>query len=927
MAQMPFSPCDASNVADCEDKSFEMLQYIFGDMVTALAQGADPNTVNSASNVLATMFGFFNSGLLIVGALLVTYIAIVGVMNTANDGEAMGKDWSSVWTTARIVTGGAILLPTTSGFSFIQLFVMTVTLWGVGLANGVYRTGMTTSVITPEGVVAGATMPGDFYGMGDFARNYTATSYCKRAANNIFAASDGIPGASVQLDAASMRVETKGGTTETIMPVRDTNPASNLAGGKALCGEVRLATYKAQPAEDESGTVVEALHEKVQGIKVEVARETMADIDAWTATWPATMEQEGWSTVSSNTFNEIVKRADNKIAARIQSDLSDNQTGIDQALNRVLDDMLKYGWASAGGWYQRVGLIREYIKNAVNPAVGSVVGPDLTGLPDDARGEQLIATVNRATDVVMRKADEKAPTEDAKPIDITKSIPSDLSDLDVSKISQQMDTTMDSSVNRFMLTLTTLATGKGGEGIPDIVLEACGLNGQMGGSLNRMKCVGDYMVTFEASVSIARAAIHTLVSAFRGGAAAASAGSVLGTGLRLDGLGVVLRDFIYDGIMEQIAEMQKYLKLLGFYFSVVLPSLPYAIFMVVIVGWLLSVLQAMICAPMWAVLMMTPSRTFIGSQTQGLYLFLTLFLRPALAILGLFAAMLISDPVIDFVAAGFFDYRGAIVGSAGIVGWLAEFFTFMNWFIVFGGILGPVLYMTYGLPQALPDTALGWIGAGISPLGASQAIGEARSSGNSAMQTPSLKSSDGGGSGGNKKALPDGDPNKPRDDGGGGAKQAAFANDQGTAPQIASPSGAAGNNGGGTPSGATPDGSRDMSSAGSSSPEPRFIPAAVTSIPGSARLGNALGSMINSGARGTYGILRGQSVGEAFRGSGDRLGNEFLYGSPVTPMVDNPAYEPPGGEQQSSVASTVAPSAADAEKENLQTSKPSRQII
>ncbi|WP_240533883.1 hypothetical protein [Aeromonas veronii] len=46
---------------------------------------------------------------------------------------------------------GAVLLPTTSGFSFIQLVVMMFALWGVGFANGTYKTGMAMGILSPDG--------------------------------------------------------------------------------------------------------------------------------------------------------------------------------------------------------------------------------------------------------------------------------------------------------------------------------------------------------------------------------------------------------------------------------------------------------------------------------------------------------------------------------------------------------------------------------------------------------------------------------------------------------------------------------------------------------------------------------------------------------------------------------------------------------
>jgi hypothetical protein len=88
--------------------------------------------------------------------------------------------------------------------------------------------------------------------------------------------------------------------------------------------------------------------------------------------------------------------------------------------------------------------------------------------------------------------------------------------------------------------------------------------------------------------------------------------------------------------------------------------------------------------------------------------------------------MLVSDPIIDFIAKGFFAMRGAVVTSTGTVGAIASFLSFAWWFMVFADLL-PVLYMTFGLPQILPDHVLRWIGAGVSDLGETQAVGQMRS--------------------------------------------------------------------------------------------------------------------------------------------------------------------------------------------------------
>jgi hypothetical protein len=105
----------------------------------------------------------FNSGILVVGSLIVSYVAVVGVINTANDGEGRwGRNWSSLWTPVRIVAGGASLLPTASGFSFIQLFAMMLALWGAGLANTIYTKGVEFGILDPSGIVGATNAPGSY---------------------------------------------------------------------------------------------------------------------------------------------------------------------------------------------------------------------------------------------------------------------------------------------------------------------------------------------------------------------------------------------------------------------------------------------------------------------------------------------------------------------------------------------------------------------------------------------------------------------------------------------------------------------------------------------------------------------------------------------------------------------------------------------
>src|SRR3990167_9715640 len=130
------------------DKSVDYLYQIFGSMNGVVKTGAIDITI------LSTMFKTFNTIILAIGTLIVLYVMIVGVIQTAHEGEFMGKKWNNIWIPIRTVLGIAALVPIGSGYSAIQLVMMWVILQGVGAANTVWNTalGYAANVGTMKGI-------------------------------------------------------------------------------------------------------------------------------------------------------------------------------------------------------------------------------------------------------------------------------------------------------------------------------------------------------------------------------------------------------------------------------------------------------------------------------------------------------------------------------------------------------------------------------------------------------------------------------------------------------------------------------------------------------------------------------------------------------------------------------------------------------
>lgn len=116
------------------DQSQHLLGVIFGDSIGNLYLGGVANPV------LSSLMEKFNFIMVVVGTVVVSYVAILSVINTAHEGTAMGKKWSAIWIPMRSVAGMALMVPApASGYSMIQVTVMWIVLQGVGAADTLWN--------------------------------------------------------------------------------------------------------------------------------------------------------------------------------------------------------------------------------------------------------------------------------------------------------------------------------------------------------------------------------------------------------------------------------------------------------------------------------------------------------------------------------------------------------------------------------------------------------------------------------------------------------------------------------------------------------------------------------------------------------------------------------------------------------------------
>ena len=135
------------------DLSLYYLGQIFGMVGTILP-------VNDPIIFLSGLFKVINTIALTVGAFVLVYITVVGLLATAHEGEFLGKKWNGLWVPIRTVLGVASLFPASTGYSAIQVVVMWIIVQGVGAADMLWNAavGYTINVGSPYSSVGVSTI-------------------------------------------------------------------------------------------------------------------------------------------------------------------------------------------------------------------------------------------------------------------------------------------------------------------------------------------------------------------------------------------------------------------------------------------------------------------------------------------------------------------------------------------------------------------------------------------------------------------------------------------------------------------------------------------------------------------------------------------------------------------------------------------------
>ncbi len=613
-------------------------------------------------NILAEMSTVLNIGCLLLAGILIAYTTLTGLLNSANEGRVMGKDYNSMWVPVRVAVAVALLLPMPN-YSVAQQAVLKIAGYGIGFADSVWK----AAILYMDNT--GALYPPIAQRQGErLATALLNSAGCMHAINRSYGQSvvRFVPETSVGNSAYRLSIRFTGtgpglpsvwaaeGLPTDELTVALTNPAAPVD----ICGVVNLELSRPDkthvsyaPKLEYMQAVQTALATLVDGTSDLAYRLTYRGAD-YTATG------DELHTLAS-TYDAALKTA----LASATADLM--QARVDDTTWRT--DALQFGFANAGAYYLDIARLNEETQDfaLIEPRY---VEPR-SEIQDFADYEANIARVRDylGTRITYNsygepvRADQVAEDESNF---VARMFKEARLGVQAALTANDNPVVTMSQIGRVLVTSVNTAAG--------VQLTASGLS------------------KFARVIPIV------------GDAIADAAGTIA------------------DRLWSIFLPIAAVMLIAALVFGVYLPLAAWIFWILGMLGWIVLCIEALIAAPIWAVAHAIPSGgNFVNSNSkQGYMILLSLALRPTLMVFGLFAGMLVTIVVFKIMLVGSHAAWNSI-SAGGIWGPAA----WLGFALILAGLTVMIAHRGFGLIHEIPDKILRYIGGGIEQLG--EAGGEA----------------------------------------------------------------------------------------------------------------------------------------------------------------------------------------------------------
>lgn len=658
------------------DTSVEFLHEVFGNIVN-MASGQDATTIES-NDVLGSMMAVFNTGVLFLGMVFVAYTTVMGTVNSAHDGEILGRKMSEVWVPIRTVGGTAFLLPLASGYSLIQIAVLWLALQGVGLADVMWSAA--TNMVSQNNMISNPIIPD----ARPLAANILRFETCAAAMNKQY--TDSGRSTRIQAIAVPAKVTNLGDMgnltpLDVIPPVAVYNTIKNYANARYTTVDYRWRAVDSNGNPDNTyinpdvcgGISWKESWESSEGnantkiIKEPILAAHSAAVKAMITELRPIAQQ---IVAGQKPAPGAIETATEHYLTTLRNAA---KTAVQNTNDRARADFLKTaessGWLFAGTWYNHIVKMNDVMQSTLNALPTS----DAISISDGRETTEALQNYQDAMSVVNEYARNR--------VSEVKNVYHQDTD---ARLPQEGEGAWE--YIRKMISAPFMGA------INQMTEEIAGSNLN---HISQMKSFGDSII----------GAGWALTGAMATAAGVSNSWAAQGTTKTVFDIGAALG--VVSGILSTIVLM---VLVAGASLSIYAPLIPFITWTASVVNWFVLVIEAVLAAPLWAAAHIHPDGDdAVGRGGQGYMMILSLVMRPALMLFGLITAMLLTQPITGFVNASFMSAVSGVQADSttGLVSFLA-------YVTIYAIIMTTILHTVFSLIHYIPDNVPRWLGAHVS---------------------------------------------------------------------------------------------------------------------------------------------------------------------------------------------------------------------
>lgn len=715
------------------DLSIRYLSSMFGNMGTDYL-------LSSNSQLLGTMFGVYNGAVLILGGIVVIYTFFIGTLKTAHEGEVLGKEWSSVWIPLRVVFGITLLIPKQTGYSFIQIFMMWIIVQGVGLADSLWNTAV--DYLYGGGIIISSHSNADnkvvhypmISGSAKLLRSLTCvemlqlqmTRYRNYQIQKGLPAIDPVPnfidGILAAVDSPSSALAN--GKNQVYFPAN--NDYYNL---KGVCGSISwkdVWTDLPAPMLSNPQFLAEWQNDKSRS---EAVQKTLSSLDPVAkrialnfvnrATDPTLgvplgiKEGDKWTGPNNGPFlvkGTVLGDSANAYYGTMESAMRRISASANSA--KYSDDWVKgakeKGWALAGAYYFNIVNANAQVADVTD---GNI--PETSEAPFD------ITTEDKITNLLGGKGSTYVAQMQTL-LNGSGTSSNDSKDDYIVSISSRFIGDAVEFASGIKYSGSSVSNSQAAQATAPAASVSSGIGGFLGGLGNAENSNANPVIELAkfGSSLVLGSFIAVLLLAIIGFAATIGLGAIPFCSVGAAGVSIVIAiTNIFTPILVSMIAV-------GLTMAYYIPMIPFIIFSFGVVGWFISVLEAMLAAPIVALGVSHPegSHAVLGKADPAVGLMVSVFLRPTFMIFGLLFGMMMSYVGIWLLNRGFGEAFNEATSqiSGGIFKPIATI-------VIYVAIVIQIVQKSFSLIHIIPDQTLRWIGINVQGMGgeaaAEQTIG------------------------------------------------------------------------------------------------------------------------------------------------------------------------------------------------------------